>query len=176
MNEMKLSPRFLILTALIVAAAIVRLLPHPPNFAPIAAMALFGGAYFNKKVFAFAIPLAALFLTDLFLGFHNTMWAVYLSFIVIVGLGMVILKKKSVIKIILASVSASVLFFIVTNFAFWATDTLYPTTAAGLAACYTAAIPFFHNTLIGDLFFTGVMFGLFELAKAKFPELVKVKA
>lgn len=176
MNEMKLSPRFLILTALIVAAAIVRLLPHPPNFAPIAAMALFGGAYFNKKVFAFAIPLAALFLTDLFLGFHNTMWAVYLSFIVIVGLGMVILKKKSVIKIILASVSASVLFFIVTNFAFWATDTLYPTTAAGLAACYTAAIPFFHNTLIGDLFFTGVMFGLFEMAKAKFPELVKVKA
>lgn len=176
MNEMKLSPRFLILTALIVAAAIVRLLPHPPNFAPIAAMALFGGAYFNKKVFAFAIPLAALFLTDLFLGFHNTMWAVYLSFIVIVGLGMVILKKKSVIKIILASVSASVLFFIITNFAFWATDTLYPTTAAGLAACYTAAIPFFHNTLIGDLFFTGVMFGLFELAKAKFPELVKVKA
>lgn len=176
MNEMKLSPRFLILTALIVAAAIVRLLPHPPNFAPIAAMALFGGAYFNKKVFAFAIPLAALFLTDLFLGFHNTMWAVYLSFIIIVGLGMVMLKKKSVIKIILASVSASVLFFIVTNFAFWATDTLYPTTAAGLAACYTAAIPFFHNTLIGDLFFTGVMFGLFEMAKAKFPELVKVKA
>lgn len=176
MNEMKLSPRFLILTALIVAAAIVRLLPHPPNFAPIAAMALFGGAYFNKKVFAFAIPLAALFLTDLFLGFHNTMWAVYLSFIIIVGLGMVMLKKKSVIKIILASVSASVLFFIVTNFAFWATDTLYPTTAAGLAACYTAAIPFFHNTLIGDLFFTGVMFGLFELAKAKFPELVRVKA
>lgn len=176
MNEMKLSPRFLILTALIVAAAIVRLLPHPPNFAPIAAMALFGGAYFNKKVFAFAIPLAALFLTDLLLGFHNTMWAVYLSFIIIVGLGMVMLKKKSVIKIILASVSASVLFFIVTNFAFWATDTLYPTTAAGLAACYTAAIPFFHNTLIGDLFFTGVMFGLFELAKAKFPELVRVKA
>jgi len=176
MNEMKLSPRFLILTALIVAAAIVRLLPHPPNFAPIAAMALFGGAYFNKKVFAFAIPLAALFLTDLFLGFHNTMWAVYLSFIIIVGLGMVMLKKKSVIKIILASVSASVMFFIVTNFAFWATDTLYPTTAAGLAACYTAAIPFFHNTLIGDLFFTGVMFGLFEMAKAKFPELVKVKA
>lgn len=176
MNTLKFSPRFLILTGLILAAAIVRLLPHPPNFAPIAAMALFGGAYFNKKVFAFAIPLAALFITDLSLGFHNTMWAVYLSFIVIVGLGIVMLKKKSVMKIVLASVSASVLFFIVTNFAFWATDTFYPTTAEGLAACYTAAIPFFHNTLIGDLFFSGVMFGLFELAKAKFPELVKVKA
>ena len=176
MSSIKVSPRFLILAGLIIVAAIVRLLPHPPNFAPIAAMALFGGAYFNKKVFAFAIPLAALFLTDLFLGFHNTMWAVYLSFIVIVGLGMVMLQKKSALRVVLASVSASVLFFIVTNFAFWATGALYPTTSAGLAACYTAAIPFFHNTLIGDLFFTGAMFGLFELAKAKFPELVRVKA
>lgn len=176
MNSIKLSPRLLLLTGLILVAAIIRLLPHPPNFAPIAAMALFGGAYFNKKAFAFAIPLAALFLTDLFLGFHNTMWAVYLSFIVIVGLGIVMLKKKSVMKVVLASVSASVLFFVLTNFAFWATDTLYPTTAAGLAACFTAAIPFFHNTLIGDLFFTGAMFGLFELAKVKFPELVRVKA
>lgn len=176
MSSIKVSPRFLILAGLIIVAAIVRLLPHPPNFAPIAAMALFGGAYFNKKVFAFAIPLAALFLTDLFLGFHNTMWAVYLSFIVIVGLGMVMLQKKSVLRVVLASVSASVLFFVVTNFAFWATGALYPTTSAGLAACYTAAIPFFHNTLIGDLFFTGAMFGLFELAKAKFPELVRVKA
>lgn len=176
MNSIKLSPRLLLLTGLILVAALVRLLPHPPNFAPIAAMALFGGAYFNKKVFAFAIPLAALFLTDLFLGFHNTMWAVYLSFVVIVGLGIVMLKKKSVLRIVLASVSASVLFFIVTNFAFWATDTLYPTTAAGLAACYTAAIPFFHNTLIGDLVFTGTLFGLFEFAKIKFPELVRVKA
>ena len=164
------------LTGLIIAAAIVRLLPHPPNFAPIAAMALFGGAYFNKKVFAFVIPLAALFLTDMFLGFHNTMWAVYLSFVVIVGLGMVLLQKKNVVRIILASVSASLLFFVVTNFALWATDTLYPTSAAGLAACYTAAIPFFHNTLIGDLFFTGAMFGLFELAKLKFPQLVKIKS
>ena len=176
MNSLKLSPRFLMLTGMILVAALIRLLPHPPNFAPIAAMALFGGAYFNKKAFAFVIPLAALFLTDLFLGFHNTMWAVYLGFILIVGLGMIMLKKKSVLTVILASVSASVLFFVLTNFAFWATDTLYPTNLTGLAACYTAAIPFFHNTLIGDLFYTGVMFGLFELVKIKFPQLAKVKA
>ena len=161
---------------MILVAALIRLLPHPPNFAPIAAMALFGGAYFNKKAFAFVIPLAALFLTDLFLGFHNTMWAVYLGFILIVGLGMIMLKKKSVLTVILASVSASVLFFVLTNLAFWATDTLYPTNLTGLAVCFTAAVPFFHNTLIGDLFYTGVMFGLFELVKVKFPQLVKVKA
>lgn len=176
MNSFKLTPRFLMLTGMILAAALVRLLPHPPNFAPIAAIALFGGAYFNKKVFAFSIPLAALFLTDMFLGFHNTMWAVYLSFVVIVGLGIFILKKKSVFRVVIASVSASILFFVVTNFAFWATGTLYPTTLTGLVACYTAAIPFFHNTFIGDLFFTGVMFGLFEFAKVKFPQLVNVKA
>ncbi|MCJ7553171.1 MAG: hypothetical protein MUO34_04730 [Ignavibacteriaceae bacterium] len=176
MNSLKLSPRFLMLTGMVLVAALIRLLPHPPNFAPIAAMALFGGAYFNKKAFAFVIPLAALFLTDLFLGFHNTMWAVYLGFILIVGLGMIMLKKKSVLTVILASVSASVLFFVLTNLAFWATDTLYSTNLTGLAVCFTAAIPFFHNTLMGDLFYTGVMFGLFELAKAKFPQLVKVKA
>lgn len=161
---------------MILVAALIRLLPHPPNFAPIAAMALFGGAYFNKKAFAFVIPLAALFLTDLFLGFHNTMWAVYLGFILIVGLGMIMLKKKSVLTVILASVSASVLFFVITNFAFWATDTLYPVNLTGLAVCFTAAVPFFHNTLIGDLFYTGVMFGMFELVKVKFPQLAKVKA
>jgi hypothetical protein len=175
MNELKLSPRFLMLTGMVFIAATIRFLPHPPNFAPIAAMALFGGAYFNKKVFAFVVPLAALFLTDLLLGFHNTMWAVYLSFAIIVGLGIIMLRKKSVIRVMLASISASVLFFILTNFAFWATDTLYPTTLSGLAACYTAAIPFFHNTLVGDLFFTGVLFGLFELAKAKFPQLARVR-
>lgn len=163
------------LTGMVFIAATIRFLPHPPNFAPIAAMALFGGAYFNKKVFAFVVPLAALFLTDLLLGFHNTMWAVYLSFAIIVVLGIIMLRKKSVIRVMLASISASVLFFILTNFAFWATDTLYPTTLSGLAACYTAAIPFFHNTLVGDLFFTGMLFGLFELAKAKFPQLARIR-
>lgn len=175
MNSLRFSPRFLLIAGLIVAAALIRLVPHPPNFAPITAMALFGGAYFNKKSFAFLVPLISLFITDMLLGFHNTMWAVYISFVLIVVMGIYLLKQKSVIKVIITSVSASVLFFIVTNFAFWATDTLYPTTLAGLAACYTAAIPFFQNTIIGDLFFTGVIFGLFELAKSKYPEMVRAR-
>ncbi len=173
---LKLSSKFWTITLMVVAAAFVRLIPHPPNFAPIAAIALFGGAYYSKKSFAYAIPLAAMFITDLVLGFHNTMWAVYLSFILIVALGMIMLKKKNVKNIVLASIVSSVLFFILTNSALWLTGTMYPMTSAGLGACFTAAIPFFQNTLIGDLVFTGAMFGVYELAKVKFPQLTEAKA
>jgi hypothetical protein len=171
----KIAPKFWILTLMIFAAAFVRLLPHPPNFAPIAAMALFGGAYFNKKWAAFLVPLAAMFVTDLILGFHETMWAVYLSFALIVVLGMTMLKEKKVGNIFFASVISSVSFFIITNFGTWLSTPLYEKTDAGLAACYTAAIPFFHQTLLSDLFFVGVLFGLYHLAKVKFPVLAKSK-
>jgi len=175
MSTNKIKPGFLIITGMIFIAAFVRLIPHPPNFAPIAAMALFGGAYFNKKWAAFLIPLAAVFLTDLFLGFHSTMWAVYLSFVLIVGIGMLMIKQKKVSNIFIASVSASVLFFVITNFAVWASGIYYPKDLSGLAASYTAAIPFFHYTLLGDLFFVTLMFGSYELVKMKYPQLVKVK-
>ncbi|HSP88432.1 MAG TPA: DUF6580 family putative transport protein [Ignavibacteriaceae bacterium] len=171
-----LTPRFLVLAGLILVAAFTRLIPHPPNFTAIGAMALFGGAYFDKKYLAFAVPLTAMFLSDLIIGFHPGMYAVYLSFIFIVMIGMTLRDKKKIGNIILASVSASVLFFIITNFALWLTGNLYPKTALGLAACFTAAIPFFHYTLLGDLFFAGVLFGAFELLKVKFPEYIKVKA
>lgn len=176
MNSKSVTPKFLVLAGMVFAAAFVRLIPHPPNFAPIAAMALFGGAYFSKKWAAFAIPLAAMFLTDLILGFHSTMWAVYLSFVLIVVLGMLMIKQKKVTNIFLASVSSSVLFFIITNFAVWATGTFYAKDLSGLAASYIAAIPFFHYTLLGDLFFVTLMFGSFELVKTKYPELARVKA
>jgi len=172
----KINPNFWVLTLMVFIAAFVRLLPHPPNFAPIAAMALFGGAYFSKKTFAFIIPLAAMFLTDMIIGIYSYAWIVYLSFAVIVVLGIVMLKKVSVKNLILASVTASVSFFAITNFGVWALGTLYPKTPAGLMASYTAAIPFFQNSLIGDLFFVGVMFGVYELVKNKVPAVAKVKA
>lgn len=171
----KLTPKFWIITLMIFAAAFVRLIPHPPNFAPIAAMALFGGAYFNKKWVAFLVPLAALFLTDLIIGFHETMWAVYLSFALIVVLGMTMLKEKKIGNIFFASVISSVSFFIITNFGVWVSLGYYPKTGAGLAACYTAAIPFFHQTLLSDLFFVGILFGVYHLAKQKLPQLAESK-
>jgi hypothetical protein len=171
-----LTPRFLVLAGLILVAALTRLIPHPPNFTAIGAMALFGGAYFDRKYLAFAIPLTAMFLSDIIIGFHPGMYAVYLSFILIVVIGMTLKDRKKIGNIFLAAVSASVLFFIITNFAQWISYPLYSKDITGLIACYVAAIPFFHYTLLGDLFFAGVLFGAFELAKVKFPQLAKVKA
>jgi len=171
----KLTPKFWVITLMIFAAAFVRLLPHPPNFAPIAAMALFGGAYFSKKWAAFLVPIAAMFVTDLILGFHATMWAVYLSFSLIVVIGLLMIKQKNINNIIFASVTSSVVFFIITNFGLWISTPYYEKTGLGLAACYTAAIPFFHQTLLSDLFFVGILFGLYHLATIKFPVLAESK-
>jgi hypothetical protein len=174
MSSQNLTPRFLILAGMIFIAALSRLIPHPPNFTAVAAIALFGGAYFSSRYIAFLLPLVALFITDLIIGFHNTMWAVYLGFILVVLIGMSLKNKKKIGSIFLASVSASVLFFIVSNFAVWFAGGLYPKTAKGLILCYTAAIPFFHYNLLGDLFFVGILFGTFEFIKVRNPKLAEV--
>jgi len=171
----KLTPKFWIITLMIFAAAFVRLIPHPPNFAPIAAMALFGGAYFNKKWAAFLIPISAMFLTDLILGFHETMWAVYLSFALIVVIGMLMLKEIKIGNLFFASVISSVSFFIITNFGSWISTGYYTKTGAGLATCYIAAIPFFHQTLLSDLFYVALLFGTYHLVKIKFPVMADSK-
>ncbi len=176
MNSKLISPRFLVLCAMIAAAAFTRLIPHLPNFTAMGAMALFGGAYFTNKKLAFAVPLIAMFLTDLILGFHSTILSVYFAFALMVVIGMTMIQKKKVSNIVLASVVAAVLFFLITNFAFWMTDVMYPMTAAGLAECYVAALPFFGYNLVGNLFYAGVMFGLFELARMRFPQLAPVKS
>lgn len=176
-NEMKkIAPNFWVITLMVFIAAFVRLLPHPPNFAPIAAMALFGGAYFNKRSLAFIVPLTAMFLTDAIIGFYSYGWIVYISFALIVLIGIVMLRKVTIKNVILASLTASVSFFAITNFGVWALGTLYAKTTSGLMESYIAAIPFFQNSLIGDLFFSGVMFGVYELVKNKVPALQKVKA
>ena len=175
MKSQLITNRFLLITGMVVAAAFVRLIPHPPNFAPITAIALFGGAYFTKKWAAFLIPLTAMFVTDMIIGFHETMWAVYLSFVAIVLLGMLMIKEKKIGNIFFASVMSSVLFFVVTNFGAWISSSYYEKTFAGLMTSYTVAIPFFHYTLFGDLFFVAIMFGLYELVKSKLPALVQSK-
>jgi len=171
----KFNPGFVVPVLMVFAAAFLRLIPHPPNFAPIAAMALFGGAYFNKKSVAFAIPLAAMFLTDAIIGFHSGMWLVYLSFGLIVLIGMLMLNKVSVKNVIIASLTASLSFFIITNFGVWAFGTMYPKNIIGLFECYVAAIPFMQNTILGDLVYSGLLFGIYELIKASNPALAESK-
>ena len=161
---------FAIITA-IVGAAALRLVPHPPNFAPIAAMALFSGAQLGRRPVAFAAPLGAMLLSDAVIGFHSGMLFVYASVALIVLLGSFALSRVSVLRLTGAAIASSVLFFVVTNLGTWLLSGMYPLTAAGLAACYLAAIPFLQNTLAGDLFYAGLLFGGFALLERAVPML-----
>jgi uncharacterized protein DUF6580 len=159
-----------ILTAIFLAAAL-RLLPHPPNFTPIGAMALFGGAYFGRKALAFVAPFAALLLSDAVIGFHSGMPYVYGSVALIVLIGWAVANRVTLLSVTAASIVSSVLFFLVTNFGVWAKGLYYPQTLLGLVDCYVAAIPFFQNTLAGDLFFAALLFGGFALLEQRLPSL-----
>lgn len=150
--------------ALILLAALSRLLPHPLNFAPIGALALFGGAYLRDTRWAFALPLAAVVLSDLFLGFYSTVPFVYAAYLAIVPIGRWALQsRRSIGRIFGAGLASATTFFVITNFGVWAEGALYPMTTEGLLGCYTAALPFFRNTLAGDLFYSFALFGAFEL-------------
>lgn len=163
--------RFLTITGMILLAAVSRLLPHPYNFAPITAIALFGGAQFSKKLYAFLVPLTAMLLSDAIIGFHSTMPIVYGSFAVTVLMGLWVKQNKSVTRVAVASFASSLLFFITTNFGTWAFQSLYPKTVAGLGACYVAAIPFFQQTIQGDALYTVALFGGLALAEKWLPIL-----
>ena len=157
-----------IMTAILGAAAL-RLLPHPPNFTPIGAMALFSGAYLADRRLAIAVPFAAMLLSDAVLGFHSGMPFVYGSVALIAAIGWIALRQVSSLRVVAAALISSVLFFIVTNFGTWAVSGMYPLTAAGLGACFVAAIPFFQNTVVGDLIYSGLLFGGFALLERTVP-------
>lgn len=150
---------------LILIGVILRFVPHPANFAPIAAIGLFSGCYLKKK-WAFLVPVAAMLISDYFIGFYSwkIMASVYLSFALIGLMGLGIKKHKTVYTVLGGSLAASVLFYVITNFAVWAFGTMYAHNLAGLVGCYVAAIPFFRNTVLGDVFYVSVLFGSYELA------------
>jgi hypothetical protein len=174
-----LNKRFFVILGITLSAAAMRLVPHPPNMTPIAAMALFGGAYFANKRTAFLIPLAAMYLSDLALGlfvydfgfFHGFMPFVYASFMMTVCLGFLVRRRLTPLMVGGAALTGSILFFIVTNFGVWLVSNLYPKTLAGLAGCYVAAIPFFRNSLAGDAIYALLFFGGFALAQWYLPVL-----
>jgi hypothetical protein len=166
--------RLLMLSTIIFAIAIFRLLPHPPNVSPVAAMALFGGAYFTDKRLAFIVPFLALLLSDLIIGFHNTMIFVYVGFALTVCIGIWLQRNITVANVVISAVTASVLFFVITNLGAWMTWALYPMTMDGLMQAYVAGIPFFQNSLLGNLVFTGVLFGGYALVLSRYPRAVGV--
>lgn len=188
MTKNKIKLRTGIIAGIIALAALSRLIPHPMNFTPIAGIGLFGAAYFSRKWLALIIPFVALWISDLVINnvyypivfpqyyegftlFTNGWYWTYGSFALIILLGFKTLKKIKPMNLLGSSLMASIIFFLVTNFGSWMTGLLYAKTTAGLVACYTAALPFFWNTLAGDLFYVGVMFGAFALLQNRFPAL-----
>lgn len=173
MNWKFLTPKVLLVSGIILFAAMMRIIPHYPNFTPIAAIALFGGAHYGKRWLAFFVPLFALFISDVVLGFHGFMIPVYISFALVVILGQLLRRNIRIHTVIGASLGASSLFFIITNFAVWAGSPYYAQSMAGLGSCYLAALPFFHSGVLGDLFFSSVFFGGFYLVQQRYPAFLK---
>ncbi len=152
---------------LLLLALLGRLLPHPPNFTPLLAVALFGGAMLPRHL-AYGVPLLAMAASDFLLGYplDETSVAVYGSFLVIVGAGRWLAKSRTLGRTVMAVLGGSLLFYLVTNFAVWLGNThgMYEHSAAGLAQCYVMALPFFRNALAGDFVWTAVLFGIFDFA------------
>ncbi|MCL4363787.1 hypothetical protein M1328_00945 [Patescibacteria group bacterium] len=149
---LKRSQNWLSFALIILLAVIARLLPHPANFAPIGGLALFSGGHFKKKI-AIAIPLLAMFVSDLFLGFYPALPYVYVSFVVIALIGGFI-KKRKMTSIVSLSLVSSLLFFLVTNCGVWLTSGMYAKSFDGLFQSYMMGLPFFRNTVASDLFYS----------------------
>ncbi len=157
--------RNLIISVILIALVVVgRLIPHVWNVTPIIAVALLAGAVLPRR-WAFVVPLLAMLISDIIIGFYNlpVMLTVYGSFTVVAFLG-VYLKNMKPVQIVAASITSSTLFFLTTNFAVWATADWYPKTMDGLLLSYTLGLPFFRNMLLGDIIFSGVLFGVWALA------------
>jgi hypothetical protein len=163
--------RTLLALALIVLAAALRIAPHPWNFTPIGAMALFSGAFLKDRRLAFLFPLLALFAGDIFIGFHKLIPIVYASFLINVAIGLWLRGRRTVTRISLATLLGAIQFFLITNFAVWQFLGGYPRTPSGLLACYIAGIPYFWNTLAGDAVYAVLLFGSFALAEHFVPAL-----
>ncbi|MGE8721504.1 DUF6580 family putative transport protein [Leptospira terpstrae] len=146
---------------MVIATVISRILPHPPNFTPILAVSLFSGAYLTDRRLALLIPILAMLVSDFFIGFHDLMPVVYGFMILAVLFGKQI--GSSLSKSFGYTVVGSVVFFVLTNFAVWATSGMYPLDGTGLVTCFTLAIPFFQNSIAGDLVYSGILFGSMAL-------------
>ncbi|MDR1339164.1 MAG: hypothetical protein LBK58_03810 [Prevotellaceae bacterium] len=184
MESKRINLRYGTIGAIIFLAAMSRLIPHPANFAPIGGMALFGAAYCGKRCWAFVVPIVSMWISDLvlnnvvysqyfdgFVWFYSGSLFSYGAFTLIALLGFVTLKRIRAVNLALSALGASIIFFAVSNFGVWLSAGLYPPTVDGLISCYVAGIPFFKNTIAGDFVYTAILFGAFEMAVKRFPQL-----
>lgn len=180
--------RFSILTALILLAAFSRIIPHPTNFSPLGAIALFGAAHFSKKWQMLLIPIGATWLSDLFINnviykayypeftwFYEGFYWPYLSYLLIAIFALLLFKRISKERVLIGAIGSSVIFFAVSNIGCWIGSSDYSQNFMGLMNCYAAGIPFAQGTLFGDLFYSSILFGGFAFAQTKFPVLKQIE-
>ena len=143
-----LTKKHILLYGMLIAIGLLRLFPHPPNLTPVVALSVLAAAWFPKGKMQYLIPIAIMLVTDLFIGLHNLMPVVYGSLLLAGACGRLLRNQINTKHVFLASTSASIVFFTVSNFGVWVMSSVYPKTLSGLISCYVMAIPFFHNTLI----------------------------
>ena len=147
---------------LIAIGFLMRIIPHAPNVAPVAAIAIFAGAYLNKKIVPW-VPLAIMIASDLIIGLHGVVVYTWGAFIIIGFMGMRLREKRTPTSIFATTVFGALVFFVITNFGVWLA--WYPHTAAGFVNCYVRALPFLRNTMLSNILFSFVLFGCYELAR-----------
>lgn len=174
MIEQIKSPRFIVLSLLVLFAACTRALPlfipHIWNFTAIGALAIFAGSQFKDNRFAFAIPLAAMTISDIFIGYGFDL-TVYIGFTVMVTCGVLIRNHITPTSIALSSIVGTLAFYLITNFAYLYSPYLYPHNLTGIVTSYVMALPFLRNMLIGDMMYGLVLFGGFYFIKKRYPAL-----
>ena len=156
---------------MVLTVAVTRLLPHPPNFTPVAAIALFGGASFSNVRAAFFVPPLGLLLSDLVLGFSAITPVIYACFALITCIGLWLRQRQNVYNVTAAAVVSALMFFVLSDLGTWALTDLYPHTSAGLLQCYTVALPYLRNMLTSTLIYTALLFGGLYLAERRFTSL-----
>ncbi|MBI4085470.1 MAG: hypothetical protein HY432_03145 [Candidatus Liptonbacteria bacterium] len=175
---MKMSKKFsfLIIFLLIAAGVASRFMPHAWNMTPIVAISLFASVYFGIRYSLFTVG-ATMLISDLFIGFYDLriMLSVYAGFAVASLIGLLVRKHKTAVSVLLGAASSSAFFFVLTNWAVWQFGTMYERSAAGLLESFAMALPFFKNMLIGDVVYSAILFGAYELALA-FSQKLKLRA
>jgi hypothetical protein len=163
--------RTMLIVGMILFAAIIRIVPHPWNLTPVGAMALFSGAVIRNRVMAFVFPLLAMLTGDLIVGVHVLMPVVYASFLLSVAIGFWLREGGSAVRLGGAVLLGAIQFFLITNLGVWMFLNSYPKTFTGLMACYAAGVPFFWNTLAGDICYSALLFGGFFVVEHLYPAM-----
>lgn len=181
-----IQPKLILVISAVAVAALFRLIPHWPNFTPMASIALMGGALVANRFMGFIIPLIALVISDvLTIKLINYQWItvedyfsspstllLYLGFIAIIAIGFLLRKRHSWTNLASASLASALIFFLISNFGVWLGNSL-PKTFVGLLATFELGIPFFSYNLLGNVFYTFLFFGIFHFIYSKNPNLAK---